>query len=738
MEIDDRLRLRLLFVGSADDAQTAIEELTRSSIDAEVELASDRASTERALDAGGWNAVVADEELPGWSGMEVLRLVRSRDDDLPFFLLSSAVNGAQDRAFDAMRAGATDFLMKDRLWRLGAVLMREMRDTATRHERKHLFAELRRNKERFRRTFEKAPIGIATIGASGRFMTVNEHFAAIVGYERRELVGRPMTSILDPDDAGHVENVQSTVDRECRFTHKDGHTVWVHITLTPTLDQVIVLASDVTGQRATAQRLALQAQLLDSVEQAVIATDSSLRIIYSNRYASRFFGWSDGQLLHDTIAPEARGQAEDALSRLARGETWSGETRIRRSDGETCPVWVTAGPIRGDDPQRPTGVVATFTDISERRKLEVKLEQANRLSSLGRVAATIAHEFNNVLMGIAPFVEVIRRTSARDRIDSALGQIAQSINRGKRITGEILRFTQPAEPVRAPFDAGEWLRAMTPEMRSLLPQSIALEVTSEERLIIDGDASQLHQALINLVLNARDAMPGGGKLTIRAEREEGGARVHLVVADTGIGMSERVRQHMFEPLFTTKKRGGTGLGLPLAHLVVSRHGGEILVDTAPGAGTTFHLFLRAAEREAPPEPAPSAAEAQVDHTRRVLLVEDDPIVATGILSMLELEGFSADTVGSGAAAIDRIRSSPPDLVVLDLALPDMAGTDVYDTIALTHPTLPVIFSTGHLDQSMVEKYLARPNVSYLIKPYDAAALLAAIQTFPLPAKRGEG
>jgi two-component system cell cycle sensor histidine kinase/response regulator CckA len=399
---------------------------------------------------------------------------------------------------------------------------------------------------------------------------------------------------------------------------------------------------------------------------------------------------------------------------------------FRRADGTTFPVEYSAAPLidRGEI----VGVVVTFTDISERRKLEAKLEQANRLSSLGRLAATIAHEFNNVLMGIAPFVEVIRRTSARDRIDASLGQIALSIARGKRITSEILRFTQPAVPVRARIDVAEWLRAVSTEARTLLPPTCMLDVASEEGVAIDGDVSQLHQTMTNLILNARDAMPGGGTITIRARTGKPGI-VHLSVADTGTGMSEETRRHIFEPLFTTKK-SGTGLGLPLAHQIVARHGGEITVESSLGAGTTFHLFLPACEREPEPqqlESAPKPPRAAPVKLRRVLLVEDDAAVAAGIVSLLEMEGLDVDIIDNGAEAIDMIRESPPDVVVLDVGLPDMDGTAVYETIAATHPELPVIFSTGHADQSSLEKYLVRPNVSSLLKPYDSAALLEAIE-----------
>lgn len=339
--------------------------------------------------------------------------------------------------------------------------------------------------ERFRRTFENAPVGIAGIGPDGEIVAVNERFASIFGYSSHELAGRSFAILVHPDEARDaerfIEGIRSTIEHERRLVGKDRRTVTVRLTLTP-----------------------------------VFGDDGALEEVIA------------------VVASEEGGQ--------------------------------------------PAGV--------------------------GRLVATVAHEFNNVLMGIAPFVEVIRRTTSRERIDASLGQIALAIARGKRITGEILRFTQPAEPVRAAVDAGELLREVAAVGRTLLPPACVLEVGSEEGLTIDGDAGQLQQTLTQLIVNARDAMPGGGTLSIRASREKPGDRfafgpvehperfVHLAVKDTGTGMSAETRRHIFEPLFTTKK-SGTGLGLPLAQQIVTRHGGEIFVESVPGAGTTFHLFLPA-------------------------------------------------------------------------------------------------------------------------------------------------
>jgi PAS domain S-box-containing protein len=380
-------------------------------------------------------------------------------------------------------------------------------------------------------------------------------------------------------------------------------------------------------------------------------------------------------------------------------------------------------------------------DVSERRKLEAQLEQANRLASLGRMAATIAHEFNNVLMGISPFVEVIRHGKS---LETSLDHIGRAVKRGKRVTEEILRFTRSSQPQVAPFNVDSWIENIILEARSLLPPNCRIETHLQSRdLIIEGDANQLQQVFTNLILNARDAMPAGGTLSIEILRERPHARLpfgvierperfaHCIVRDTGLGMSAETLRHIYEPLFTTKKNG-TGLGLAVTHQVVTRHGGDIFVESTAGVGTAFHIFLPLSavdEVVASDEGLPAVQHQRplTANPRHVLLVEDDASVAAGLVCLLELEGWHVDVVETGAAAIRAIGHIHPDVVVLDVGLPDMEGTDVYDALALKNPQLPVIFSTGHADRARLETYLERPNVGYLLKPYEYELLLRAIE-----------
>jgi nitrogen-specific signal transduction histidine kinase len=370
---------------------------------------------------------------------------------------------------------------------------------------------------------------------------------------------------------------------------------------------------------------------------------------------------------------------------------------------------------------------------------EEQLAKVNRVESLGRLAATIAHEFNNVLMGISPFVELLKRSDvAHERRLTALDHMTRSIQRGRRITEEILRFTNHPEPVFETVDLWAWSQAIAHELRPLLGPQYSFTVQAEDQtLLARADVGQLHQIVSNLAVNARDAMPDGGRITLCIRREEPGRQfsfgsvtrvetfAHLIVSDEGGGMSEDTKRHIFEPLFTTK-RHGTGLGLAITHQIVQRHGGAIFVESEPGKGTSFHIFLPLADSPVSRRDIKPPAVAVSTRSRRILLVEDDMNVATGVALLLEDEGFLVEHVAIGAAALDAVNRTSPDVVVLDIGLPDVEGTQVYEQIAASYPSLPVIFSTGHGDEKRLDSYLSRGNVAMLLKPYDIDTLVAAI------------
>ncbi|HEV7765802.1 MAG TPA: PAS domain S-box protein, partial [Thermoanaerobaculia bacterium] len=622
-------------------------------------------------------------------------------------------------------------------------------------ERERSEQELDASRERYRDVVEGASEVIFTMSPDGRFLSLNAAFEQTTGWPVNDWIGRHGFDLLDPSDLDRVrERFIRIVEHgepmaaELRIKGKHGD-VLLDITSFAKLENgrtrtVYGFARDVTEARRAEnehRNLTRSLQLLlESTVEGIITIDREGRCTLSNNAAAQILGRSAREMdetLHALLhgvhcregasCPIARLAMSDEVHSINKDTAW-------RSDGTSVPIEYSAAPII--DGGVHVGVVITFSDISERRKLEVKLEQADRLTSLGRMAATIAHEFNNVLMGISPFVEVIRRGK---NLETSLDHIARAVKRGKRITEEILRFTRHAQPQRTTFVVAPWMESIVLEATSLMPSYCSIETSIvAPELLIDGDANQLQQIFTNLILNARDAMPHGGKLTIEVVREQPNARMpfgvvarperfaHCIVRDTGVGMPPETLRHIYEPLFTTKK-SGTGLGLAVAHQVVQRHGGDIFVESTVGVGTTFHIFLPLAEDSATATAAVEHAIASIGVGRHVLLVEDDHSVAMGLMSLLELEGLRVDIAETGAEAILALERFTPDVVVLDVGLPDMEGTVVYTAIAKKQPLMPVIFSTGHADRALIDGLLEQPNVAYLLKPYTSAVLLRTIQ-----------
>jgi two-component system cell cycle sensor histidine kinase/response regulator CckA len=608
------------------------------------------------------------------------------------------------------------------------------------------------SRERYREVVEGASEVIFTLSPGGEILSLNAAFEQTTGWPVAEWIGRSCFDLVEMEDLErtrglfeHLLAEQRSTTAEVRIRGRYGE-VLLEITAFPKIESGLTrtiygFARDITtarraeeGRRQLTRSLQL---LLESTVEGIVTIDPIGRCTMWNSAATEILGRSDHDMAGVTLHQLLHGKQcvdRDCAVKNATSSTTTQSVRndvFLRGDGASIPVEYSAAPILDDGV--PIGVVINFSDISDRRKLEAKLEQADRLSSLGRMAATIAHEFNNVLMGISPFVEVIRRGK---NIEASLDHIGRAVKRGKRITEEILRFTRHAQPHRAPFDLDPWIDSIVLEATSLMPASCRIEtIIRTPHLVIDGDANQLQQIFTNLILNARDAMPGGGKLTIEVGREAENARLpfgvlehperfaHCIVRDTGHGMSAETLRHIYEPLYTTKKNG-TGLGLPVAHQVVQRHGGDIFVESEVGLGTTFHIFLPLSSTAVATllEPVAAAADA-----RHVLLVEDDVAVATGLTSLLEFEGIRVDVAETGAAAILALERFTPDVVVLDVGLPDMEGTNVYTLIAAKLPRLPVIFSTGHADRARLDEFLERPNTGYLLKPYEGTALLKAIQ-----------
>ncbi|MDD9943081.1 MAG: response regulator [Myxococcales bacterium] len=476
---------------------------------------------------------------------------------------------------------------------------------------------------------------------------------------------------------------------------------------------------------------------------ALVIVDASGAIVRANRMSESLFGYSKEELsrLHvDALVPEPHRVQHRALREGYRVQPVArsmgsprARLQARRKDGVLVPVEISLSPVHSDEGDL---TVAAVRDVSERVKaqgerqqLEAQVARAQRMESLGTLAGGIAHDFNNLLAVICGNVDLARTdVEPAHPVADSLDEIAAAASRAKQLVAQILNFSQQRPSKRASVPVGPLVDEVVRLLRATLPAGIELTVDGQEGTIAWCDATQIHQVLMNLGTNAWHAIEGStGHIAVRfglvslgedAGFGAGAGRyIRLQVSDDGKGMDLATQEHIFEPFFTTKDVGtGTGLGLSVSHGIVASHGGGILVDSEPGLGTTFSVFLP----EASGEPVAAARpEPSIWHgTGRVLLIEDEVALARVAERMIKRLGYEVTSFSDPGAALQALRDDPQrcDVVLTDQDMPKLRGLEVARAVGALRPGLPVIMASGTRQQSGGE--LARANVSHtLSKPY---------------------
>jgi two-component system cell cycle sensor histidine kinase/response regulator CckA len=484
------------------------------------------------------------------------------------------------------------------------------------------------------------------------------------------------------------------------------------------------IADGVAGQTAVALERARLIEeglrlvrAVESTGEAVVITDARRRIRFVNAAFLRTFGYRrdeligrDASLLTDSLSPSWVSEITAEL--LAQG--WRGETMARRRDGLEFPILLDASLIR-DEREGVIGAVAILEDISEQKALQEQLRRADRLAASGELAAGIAHEVNNALVGILAQADLATGAAGETELRTALGRVAGQGRRIASIVQALLGFARPQPPSREPVE----LPAVVTETLALLDHDLRRHAI---RVVLDfppalapalADAKQIEQVLVNLFTNAVQAMPGGGTLTVSGSADD--ERIRLDVSDTGPGISPDRIARIFDPFFTTK-REGSGLGLSVSYGIARAHDGDLTVRSEPGQGATFTLVL------------PSAPRMTVGDLRTALVVDDDDQVSDALLSMLRQQGLSAERVASGAAALAALSQRSFDVDLLDDRLPDISGPEIFTRLQASQPALAqrVIFVTGGLWRSESRLGVQLPAQPSLSKPCSGAQLREAL------------
>lgn len=518
----------------------------------------------------------------------------------------------------------------------------------------------------------------------------------------------------------------------------------------------LALVASETEARANSETLQ---SVIDVAPQAIMSIDLAWRVTRWNKAAQSLFGWESAEVISQPIpiVPSfSRDEFGKLLSHVSRtGVGRAVECEPTRKDGSTVNALAAVGVLR-DSGDHVVGYIAVITDLTERKSLEDQLRQSQKMEAIGRLAGGVAHDFNNMLTVITASAALLRDNVGSDDEREDVDAIATAALRAAALTRQLLLFSRKQVVHLAAVNINEVVTEMSPMLRRLVRENIQLHSALESRVVeVKADPTQLQQAIMNLVVNASDAMPDGGLLTIETNRVEldaeyakqhadvvAGSYVQLTVSDTGVGMDAETQAKIFEPFFTTKAAGvGTGLGLATTYAVVTQLGGHIRVYSEVGQGTAVKIYLpRLVETTARHRSTPlsTAAMPLGNADLTVLLVEDEPSVRQAIRRMLERFGYAIleATDGESGIAVAQARSAEIDIVLTDLMMPGMNGRTFADKLASLRDDLPVIFMSGYTDETVNQRGMVDSHHAFLQKPFNSEQLVRTIHQLLHPEVAG--
>jgi PAS domain S-box-containing protein len=631
-------------------------------------------------------------------------------------------------------------------------------------DRKWAEEKIRESEERYRRLIEMSPDAIA-VHSNGKVVFANSATARLLGASTLdEVIGKPLREIVHPDYWQVVtERVrQMTEERkeapllEEKFVRLDGKPIDVEVAAIPFTFRgepaVQVVVRDITERRRVQRALELQTsyfqQLFESSPAGIVLLGRNNEILNANRAFEQMFQYPVGELkgkdIDDLIVPETlQSEGEDLSVKSQRGEVVQKETVRMRKDGSLIGVSIAGYPIVIEN-QR-VGIYGMYIDISERRKLEDQLRQAQKMEGIGTLAGGIAHDFNNVLGIILAYTSVIQQGKIdAEKQSQCLETIEKAVQRGASLVRQLLTFARKTDVLLESLNLNELVTELATMLKETFPKTITFSVQLDKQLpSIIGDRNQIHQALLNLCLNSRDAMPRGGTITFTTEIQDRATLleqysdaqdeqyIRLSVTDTGEGMDEATLGRIFEPFFTTKARGkGTGLGLAVAYGVVKSHRGYIDVESTVGKGTTFHLYF-----PVPSQKYESLGVAKeelkdvVGGKETILIVEDEEVLLDLVTTICQAKGYTILTARDGEEAVKTYAEHKEkiSLVLTDLGLPKLGGFEEFLEIKRINPNVKVIFASGYVDPQLRGEMLKTGAQDFVQKPYEPNKILKKIR-----------
>ncbi len=620
------------------------------------------------------------------------------------------------------------------------------------HEREQWFAA----------TLQSIGDGVIAVNPEGKITFMNPIAEQLTGWSQGEALGRAETEVFRVVHEQTGEPVASPLQRAREIGRpvplanhslllgKDGQARPIDDCAAPIIDAQgralggVLVFRDVSERRRAEAALAKLAAIVECCTDAIVGADLEGIITSWNDGAAHLYGYTAaealGQPLSILIPAGAASEFQSNLERLGKGEPVRAyETERQKKDGTVIEVIATLSPVRTRDGVN-LGVAAIHRDISHVKRLEAQYRQAQKMEAVGRLAGGVAHDFNNLLMVINGYSElVLRGLHEHDKHRGLIEEVCKAGDRAAGLTRQLLAYSRKQILQLQVFDLSRLIGDMEKLLRSMLGEDVQLVLTLDPALRpIKADRSQLEQVLMNLVVNSRDAMPAGGKLTIETKDVDfstgyadqymdlpAGPYVLLAVSDTGTGMSAETLSHLFEPFFTTKEVGkGTGLGLATVYGIVKQNSGHIRVYSEPGLGTAFKIYFPSFQDTPDAELRPAQQEDFPQGTETILVVEDETGVRSLTRLVLQRCGYTVLDAPNGADAIDIAarHQGPIDLLITDVVMPGMSGRTVAETLLVIYPHLRVMFLSGYTDDAVIRHGILESEVAFLQKPFPPVLL----------------
>ena len=754
--------LRILILEDVPmDAELVEYELERAHIPFEARRVDTREAFLSDLDAFGPDLILSDYTLPRFDGMAALALARERVPTIPFLIVTGSVN--EETAVGCMKAGATDYLLKSNLARIGPAIEGALARVRARAEKAEAEEALRRSEANLRAIFDNSLQGFLLIHPDGTIKALNstaaEWSVRLLGRTLREgaQVADFLPEALDAFRAalgGEVRHVE-----RC-FSDIDGSEIWFETIHAPVVDErgsvigVCLNARDISNrkqaERALRESEARYRDLFDNASDLVCATDPDGAFLYVNRAWQDATGISGADIRRrrflDVVHPDSRERYTEVVGRALTGETLT-HVELVLMTGRDTPITVEGNLSCTFEDERPVMVRGIYRDVTERKRVEDQLRRAERMQAAGRLAGGMAHEVNNMMTGVIGFSEFLLRSFPDD--DVRRGEVQEIIRAGTRasdVTRQLLAFTRQQLLHPEVLDVNGVVTGVEKMLRRSLGENHVLELKLASDVgDIRADRGQLEQVLINLALNARDAMRQHGRVTVAtggatldevyAQAHGGlnmpsGDYVYLTVTDTGSGMDPEVQARIFEPFFTTKPVGqGTGLGLSTVYGIVKQSDGFVWCYSEPGQGTTFKVYLPVVGIRSAPVPPPGPPAELRGGSETILVVEDEDVVRSLACRGLREQGYTVLEARHGREALDRVeeRQDTIDLVISDVVMPELGGRELGAQLARLKPELPILYMSGYTGDDVIQRGLLEPGVPFQQKPFTPEGLARKVR-----------